>query len=169
MWIMRRHGVNVQKDALFQLVSFLNPDSFSGKNSNLCLPLGFPQTKSSQLLTGNESNQLSTVTCSFIHFHRFLTSYALCHYFKLASYSGLCLLFSHTWFRQANYSLCGSQGESLQPATHPLVYGQHGSVVSEAAYTRVTWHTIKYTTLTRQARLPVHNDASLSCFTPTSN
>lgn len=40
-----KHGVNVQKGALFQLDLFFNPDRFSRKNSTFRLPLSFLKTK----------------------------------------------------------------------------------------------------------------------------
>lgn len=139
-----KHGVNVQKGASFLLASFSNPDSFFWKVFH---PLPLKKTKKqipTRLLCVISANwhhfQLSTIISPF--YHRCLTPRALSPYSKLAPCSGFFLLFSHTWNRQANYSLCGSQGESQPNARRFMSNGQHGAGGPEAVRTVATWPSV---------------------------
>lgn len=137
-----------KRELYFPLVSVFNPDSFSGRNSTRCLSLGFLQTKS-QLCFSVQflpfKIKIKSQTLFLCFFKTCLTSRALSPHLKLASHSGFFLGFSNTWNRQANYSLCGSQGEIKQSRSCQLCTqgfmgnGQHEAGGPEADYTVVTW------------------------------
>lgn len=145
-----KHGVNVQKGALFQLDLFFNPDRFSRKNSTFRLPLSFLKTKFQPCFPLQfQPIQIQFKSPPLFLILSFFTGVSPPHALSLnskpAPCSGFFLFFPHTWNRQANYSLCGSQGESMrsrscQPHTQWFMNnGQHGAGGQVADYTAVTW------------------------------